>query len=73
MSPEPLAALGFGASVRIVAHAVAIASPQVLRRRPWVKRSGWFARFEDDRDLTGLKVAIVGFVIVIVMLLEVPW
>jgi hypothetical protein len=40
---------------------------------PGSSRSGWLARFQDDRDLTGLKVAVVGLVIVIVMLLEVPW
>jgi hypothetical protein len=47
--------------------------PAKVSAWPGPSRSGGFARFEDDRDLTGLKVAIVGLVIVIVMLLEVPW
>jgi hypothetical protein len=40
---------------------------------PGPARSGWFARFQDDRDLIGMKAAIVGLTILIVMMLEVPW
>lgn len=76
------------AQVRIVTRAVPVPGTQVARRRRWVKhqqpggrvvswpgreRLGWGARFRDDRDLTGLKLALVGTVLLIVMALEVPW
>lgn len=36
-------------------------------------RSGWIARFDDDRDLTAIKVALIGIAVLIAMALEVPW
>lgn len=45
------------------------------RRVVWPGRSrqGWWSRFADDRDLTGMKLALVGVLLLIVMALEVPW
>ncbi len=33
----------------------------------------WWARFSDDRELAGLKLAVIAAVVLIVMALEVPW
>ncbi|HEY3249405.1 MAG TPA: hypothetical protein VGK88_14090 [bacterium] len=33
----------------------------------------WWARFADDRELAGLKLIIVGILVLAVMMLEVPW
>lgn len=74
-------------SVRVVVQAVAIPAGRVAPRRRWVKhrqpgarelaRSGsarlrWWARFQDDRDLVGVKLALVCAMLLIVMALEVP-
>lgn len=40
---------------------------------PGVTRSGWLARFDDDRDLTAIKAALIGVAVLIAMALEVPW
>ncbi len=43
----------------------------VARARP--STAGWMARFENDRELIAVKVALVGAAVLIAMALEVPW
>lgn len=73
---------------RVVTQSVVLPRPHTSRRRLRLSGSdgvkqrqpvergsaaGWIARFDNDRDLTAIKVALIGAAVLIAMALEVPW
>ena len=63
-------------SIRVVAQTVAGVKHRQPepRGRSWAgnTRPRWWARFQDDRELVGAKLALVCAMLLIVMALEVP-